>query len=369
MFFGAFSLLNIMPSFKSVLFFLISLTLGVVFFLIISGRVDWGNVATSLSLVKPWQFFLLFILNLGILGAMTFSWREVLLHMGYKLPRRKLWRILIVGFTVSFLTPIAFIGGEALILYLLKRECNVPWRRGVSSLIIFKLADFILHIFFVMVGLMLFFALTGLGSIKSIFSFVLIPSIILILIIYLLIQISRKKSVIQPFFRFFKLDRFVAKHKIANLAREEKEIMTFFDFKKRRSWSLLSFTLLNFLITWGQAYCLLFFLTGETSVISALIIYSFAGLSVLFLLPATLGSLEFLQILAFNSLGFGSDAAVSFSLVWRGMRLLICALSAGYFFYFASKNLETKMISFFGKLKKIFKQSQNKKDSPKKGSL
>ncbi len=345
-----------MSSFKSALFFLITLTLGIVFFLVISGRVDWGNVATSLSLIKPWQFFLLFVLNLGILGAMTLSWREVLRYIGYKLPRRKLWRILVVGFTISFLTPVAFIGGEALNLYLLKREFKIPWRRGISSLIVFKLADFILHILFVMVGLMFFFALSGFGSLKPIFFFILVPSIILVLIIYLLIQISRKKSVVQPLFRFFKLNRFIANHKIANLAKEEKEIMTFFDFRKRRSWSLLSFTLLKFLITWGQAYCLLFFLTGETSPISALIIYSFAGLSILFLLPATLGSLEFLQILAFSSLGFGSDAAVSFSLVWRGMRLLICALSAGYFFYFASQILETKIVSFSRKLKKIFKR-------------
>jgi uncharacterized protein (TIRG00374 family) len=349
-----------MPSFKNTLFFLITLTLGIIFFVLISGRVDWSDVGNSLSLIRPWQFGLLFALNLAILASMTTAWQKALRYMGYPLSWRKLWRIMVVGFVISFLTPIAFIGGEALVLYLLKREMNVPWRRGINSIIVSKLADFVLHIFFIVSGLIIFFLLLSNSSAQAISYLILIPVGVVGLIFYFFSVVARKDEIIRPVLRFFRLNRLANSEKVSELAKEEKEIISFFDLRQKRSRALMGATLMKFLFTWTQGFCLFFFITGQASLLYSLVVYAFSGLSTLFLLPATLGSLELLQVLAFNTLGFGSSAAISFSLVWRGMRLLIVVLSPMYFFYFASQATKEKLISVSKKTKKLFSLKKTK---------
>jgi uncharacterized protein (TIRG00374 family) len=344
-----------MPSFKNSLFFLITLTLGVLFFLIISGRVDWGDVTESLSLVRSWQFAMLFLFMLALEACAVFAWQKVLRYMGYKLPWRKLWRILVVGFTVSFLTPIAFIGGEALVLYLLKRELKVPWHRGINSLIVLKLADFMTHTFFIFTGIVVFMILTGFASIELISFFTIAPIILSVFLVYFFIRASRKKSVINPILRLLGLSKTIRNNKSFDLAKEEGEIISFFNLKNKKSWWLLGVTFIKYLVSWAQALVLLFFLTNKIAIFPSLAVHAFSGLSIMFFLPAGLGSLELLQVVAFSGLGFSGGSAVSFSLIWRGMRLLLCALSIGYFFFFAGRIIENKITNLIGRVKKYSK--------------
>ncbi len=344
---------------KSVLFFLITLTVGVVFFLVVGGDVDWGDVTTSLALIRPWQFALIFILSLAAQGAVTSAWREALRHMGYRLPWKKLWRILVVGGMISFLTPVAFIGGEALILYLLKREMNVPWKRGINSLIVLKLADFVVHITFILIGLVVFIFLAGLTSLELISLFILVPLGMMLFLSYFFIQILRKKSIAKPVLRLFGLARFIEDRKSFNLDKEEGEIISFFDFKQRKSWALMGPTIVRCFFSWAQSFFLIVFLTGQTSVLFSLVAQTFAELSTMFLLPATLGSLEFMQVIAFGALGYGSSVAISFSLIWRGMRLAICALGIFYFFYFAGHVIRDRISTLIYKGKKLIGQNKN----------
>lgn len=339
---------------------MITLALGVVFFLIISGRVDWGDVAASLSLVKTWQFVFLFFLSLLVHGSATIAWQSILRHMGYRLPWRRLWRILVVGFTVSFLTPVAFIGGEALVLYLLKKEAKVPWHRGINSLIVLKLADFVLHALFILAGLFVFMILTGFAGIEIVSFLTLVPLALIVFLAYFFTRVSRRESVVWPALRLFGLSRLVEKNGNFDLRKEEKEITSFFNLADKRSWTVLGATFLKYFASLTQAFFLLLFLTGRVSISEALAVHSFAGLSVLFLLPAALGSLELLQVFAFGGLGLEASSAVGFSLVWRGMRLMICALSIFYFFLFAGKMVEGKISSFLRKSRLLGTSEQEK---------
>lgn len=343
-----------MPSLKSVLFFLTTLTLGIVFFLIISGRVEWRDVGSALSMIRPWQFVLLFLCTLIIEGFAALAWQDTLSQMGCHLPWRRLWRILVVGFTVSFLTPVAFIGGEALTLYLLKKEKDVSWNKGIHSLIALKLADFIVHASFIFLGLLLFMFATGFASIELISFFTLIPIGLSIALVYFFVRVSRGKSVINPVLRLFGLSKAAYNNKFFDLEEEENKITSFFNLKNSKARRLLGITLIKYLISCAQAFLLVFFLTGHASVLSALSVHAFAGLSIMFLLPATLGSLELLQVVAFSGLGLGQGAAVGFSLIWRGMRLLMCALGVGYFFLFTGQIIKGKIKEL---LKKIGKYS------------
>lgn len=344
-------------SFKNALIFLVTLSIGVFFFLVISGQVEWIHIVESLQLIRPWQFALLVLLTLGIQGAATLAWQETLRHIGYRLPWRKLWRIMIIGTAVSFITPLAFIGGEAIVLYLLKMEMRVPWRRGINSLIVYKLADLLVHAVFILIGLFVFGVLIGFESPELILSLALVPLGAIAFSYYAFNRIRHKKSIVKPALRIFGLKKLLKKKKTPNFEKEENEIVSFFDLRQRRSRHVLGATAVKNLAAWAQMFCLFFFITGQVSISYSLAINAFAGLSLLFFLPATLGSMEVLQAIAFGALGLGRAAAVSLSFVWRGMFLVVCAISIFYLLYFSGKILENKADVLFKKIKEIW---QNK---------
>lgn len=348
-------------SFKNFLIFLVTLTIGAFFFLVISGQVEWANIIESLQLIRPWQFALLVLLTLGIQGMATLAWQETLRHIGYRLPWRKLWRIMIIGTAVSFVTPMAFIGGEAIVLYLLNMEMRVPWRRGVNSLITYKLADLLVHSVFILIGLLVFGALTGFESPELILSLSLIPLGAIAFAYYAFHRIRHKQSIVEPALRLFGLKKLLKKKKIINFEKEENEIASFFDLRQSRSRHVLGATVVKNLAAWAQMFCLFYFITGQVSISYSLVVNALAGLSLLFFLPATLGSMEVLQAIAFGAFGLGRAAAVSLSFVWRGMFLIVCAISIFYLLYFSGKILEDKADVLFKKIKQIW---QNKNPWP-----
>lgn len=338
--------------------FLVTLTIGAFFFLVISGQVEWAHIIESLQLIKPWQFALLVLLTLGIQGMATVAWQETLRHIGYRLPWRKLWRIMIIGTAVSFVTPMAFIGGEAIVLYLLNMEMRVPWRRGINSLITYKLADLLVHAVFILAGLLVFGSLTGFESPELILSLSLAPLGVIAFAYYAFYRIRHKKSIVEPALHIFGLKKLLKKKKIVNFEKEENEIASFFDLRQSRSRHVLGATAVKNLAAWAQMFCLFYFITGQVSISYSLVVNALAGLSLLFLLPATLGSMEVLQAIAFGALGLGRAAAVSLSFVWRGMSLIVCAISIFYLLYFSGKILEDKADALFKKIKQIW-QSKN----------
>jgi uncharacterized protein (TIRG00374 family) len=341
-------------SFKNILFFLVTLTIGIFFFLIISGQVDWSQIVDSLRMIKPWQFALLVVLTLGIQGMATLSWQETLRHIGYRLPWHKLWRIMVIGTAVSFVTPMAFIGGEAIVLYLLNMDMRVPWRRGINSLIIYKLADFLISAILILIGLIIFWILIGFQSPELVLSLSLVPIGAIAFSSYAFIRIRQKKGIVKPALHIFGLEKFLKEKKGSNFEKEEAEIVSFFDLRQSRSRHVLGATVVKTLLVWLQIFCLFFFITGQVSFSYSLVSNAFAGLSLLFLLPAGLGSMETLQAIGFGALGLGKTAAIGLSFVWRGMFLIVCAIGIVYLIYFSGRILEDKADELFKKLKKFW---------------
>lgn len=341
-------------SFKNILFFLVTLTIGIFFFLVISDQVDWSQIVDSLRMIKSWQFALLVALTLGIQGIATLSWQETLRHIGYRLPWRKLWRIMIIGTAVSFVTPIAFIGGEAIVLYLLNMEMRVPWRRGINSLIIYKLADFLVSSIFTLIGLILFWILIGFQSLALVLSLALVPIGAMAFSSYAFIRIRQKKGIVEPALHIFGLEKFLKGKLGTNFEKEEAEIASFFDLRQNRSRHVLGATVVKNLLGWVQIFCLFFFITGQVSFSYSLVSNALAGLSLLFLLPAGLGSMEALQTIGFGALGLGKTGAIGLSFVWRGMFLIVCAIGVIYLIYFSGRILEDKADELFKKLKKFW---------------
>jgi len=95
-----------------------------------------------------------------------------------------------------------------------------------------------------------------------------------------------------------------------------------------------------------QAFFLIYFLTGRWTINGGLITQAFSGLSSFLMLPASIGSLEMVEGFAFQALSLSLSLAVIFSLIWRGLRLLICAWGGVIALQFMRESGQTKIQKF-----------------------
>ncbi len=137
--------------------------------LTLSIAIGLGVLAAILYYVG-WEMIVLEILALGWLGffiltlnfVLTFSfwvltWRIILISYGVDSTWRALFRALLSGYTVSYLTPSMYFGGEPVRVYLLSKEIGVPQPRLYATVFVSKLLEALSLVIFVLLGV--FYAL------------------------------------------------------------------------------------------------------------------------------------------------------------------------------------------------------------------
>lgn len=93
----------------------------------------------------------------------AYGWKIVLGPAGKAVPFWRLLTIRTAGEVVNMTTPTAYLGGEPLKAYLLKRH-NVPMAEGAASVVIAKTTMTIAEVCFILVGISLGFWILGAGS-------------------------------------------------------------------------------------------------------------------------------------------------------------------------------------------------------------
>jgi len=341
---------------KKILLFFVSLSIGLAVFFLIGGEAGWGEVAQSLSLIKTWQFFLIAFFFLAGIETAVWVWKMILSRLGVQSNFWALNQAFLAGFTVSYLTPITLVGGEALRLYLLNEKLDISWKKGISSIIVSKMLDFVVLLTFVIGGLAAFFLRGGAFSQKVGSLLILSLGVLISFFVYLFFRGARKKSVVSELLRVVHLDDLLETSKGQKLLQYEKEVLEFFNIHDHRFWKIIGATFLQHFFWFIQALLIVFFLVGSLKGLTGpLIVYSFAALGSVLFIPAALGSLEIVEGIAFVALGVPYSVAVVFSLIWRGTRLALCFVGS---FCFLSLIKET-VLNYFakegGKLKRLWK--------------
>lgn len=306
-----------------ILFFLIGLAVGLAVFALISGDIEWVEVEKSLAGIHWWQLLILLVLMEGGIITATLAWKSIL-GEEIPVPFFPLLKIFTVGFSLGYLTPISLVGGEALQTYFLHQKLALPWRKSIISIILHKIISFVVLAVVILAGLGFFFFLGG-GLSRQLGLLVFLIFLGIFIFFFLLFKkTDRRLSLIGGFARALGLGQILETDQMKTVLSYEEEVLRFFQRRSQAFWRTLGFSVLSCLCYLGQAFFLFAFLTGQWTGIGALVTYSFSGLSAFFILPAALGSLEVMEGFAFQSFGLESSLSLTFSLIWRGLRLLVC---------------------------------------------
>ena len=330
---------------KKFLVFLASLFIGIVIFVFVIGKVGLKSIIQSFSLFSG-QGGLAIIITTGLICLVSiWQWKFILKTQGYNLSKFNLGKIWVAGFTIRYLTPATFLGGETFKIYSIKKKFSIPWEKSIAATLIEKLLSGSIFLLFSILGIFSFFLLVGFPSLRRPADIgIIMGGIILFLVIGLSIfyfKVFKKESILRKLLRFFGMKNNKNDEVILNI---EKEIFSFFEPKKRWFWQGVGFAFLKHSLVLIRCFLIIFFLGGGVKILTAFAVYVFAGLAYFIPIPAALGTLDAAEAFAFGFLGLGSNMGTAFSLILRGAELLICLIGIVFLIKLGIKLLEGKII-------------------------
>ncbi len=340
---------------------IILLALGIALFIFTLKTVGLAQVGKALSLLNFWQsVFALIVLFLGMVFFGAIKWRAIIKSSiggesveDKAMPKfSKIILIKWIGCSVSYLTPAALFGGEPLRFYLLKRDSNVSSKRIASSIILDKLTLVLVSSAFFFFGVFSLLFYLHLSWLVEIISFLLV--FIFLLMFWVLVrkagQISEEKGLTYSLAKVFHLHnlRFLKRNQ-RRILKVEKEVRLFFKLPKKVIFQILSLATMEVLVVTVASWIIIFFMGVSLRIPQIFAIKSVVDSSYLIPFPAALGSLEISQAFVFKALGFDLASGVAFSLILRGLSLIIAFIGLFIWGWMQVKFFANNIVNFFSR--------------------
>lgn len=334
---------------RKIVFFLVSLVVGLAIFGLVISRVGISEVIKAFSSF-PLEGILM-ILFLSFLIAAVGIWRLkfILKIQGYNLSFWKVTEVWFGGFVISYFTPIAIFGGEVFMIYTLKKAFSVPWEKSSAAVFIHRVLDATIFFPLLIIGLFVFPFLAGtFPETKMIIAGSTVASIIIFLLAVFYIKTLKKESTLEWFLKLFGLSRKKLQNQKGGklVLGAEKEIVSFFGLRKRQMWKGLAISLIKYFLLFIRCVVLLFFFGEGWHFLKTLSVYGFFNLAVLVPVPAMLGSLEVVESVVFSEIGMGANVGIAFSFVLRSMDILFAMVGFLILIKFGMKLIKIKIMEF-----------------------
>ena len=339
---------------KKILKFLIALTIGLFVFLLVMKIVGWDKISEAIILFSGWEGLIIVLLTFIAAMISVFKWRLILESQGLNIPTRELGKLWLAGFSISYLTPVSLLGGEAFQVYFLKKKFNLSWEKSAASVIIRKILGGTFFLIFLVAGISAFYFYGYFPSKMVIWFVLLVTGGLFGLLSFFYFRVLNKKSLLKWLLKFLN----IKEEKIVNnkngkvILGVEKEVIRFFSLKNRAFWKSLSLSFLRYSLLFFRAALLIFFLGEGIEVLRVLAVYGFANFALIFPLPAALGSMEAACAFSFNALRIGAGQGVIFAMSWRVADLFLCLFGLIFGIKLGLNLAERKLLDFIDKLKK-----------------
>jgi uncharacterized protein (TIRG00374 family) len=320
---------------RYLLFVLGLLTLG---FLV--WHIGPGRIYDAAAQLGPVALLVLLIPSVIMYVIEAYGWKITLGASAKDIP---FWRVLAIrtaGEVVNMTTPTAYVGGEPLKAYLLKKH-NVPMVEGLASVIIAKTTMTIAEVLFILLGVALAFWIVGANGSSGQTGAAALLSVGLLLFGIAAFVFVQRQGLFTWILEFLRKTGL----KIAYLeAREEKlrsldrTILEFYRHNRPAFYSSTGLFFLGWMAEALEVYVIIYYLGGPAMALSAI---SIGALSVFikggtFFIPGSLGAQDGGNLLLLTAFGYSEVTGITFALlrrfrelVWVGLGLLCLALVGG----------------------------------------
>lgn len=273
------------------------------------------------------QILIYVLIQIVLFLILTFRWLVVLWSQGIKgINIFKLNSYKVVGYSVSFLTPSAKIGGEPVRAGLLSTKYNIPFNKALSSVVIDKTLELTTSaLFFILGGIFLLLKFVVAPELRNVIIAVVAFFVVIFGVFNYRMMVG--KSFFYKIFTILRLDKLKSLKKFSKKLKDfEKLIIKFYHKDKK----YFFYTILISFVSW----VLMFFeyriageIVGQTlSPMQIFLIFSFVGAAYLVPIPMALGALEAGQVSVFGLIKVKAAAGVGLSLIVRVKDMIISSI-------------------------------------------
>ncbi|NOY09186.1 MAG: flippase-like domain-containing protein [Spirochaetes bacterium] len=280
---------------------------------------NFNQFKRNIRIIKPSNIavILLFQSAVYILGAL--HWSVLLKQAGIKRSFLSILRARISGFSVSYITPSFYFGGEPVRASLLKDD-KVTYNSLFATVTLDKYIELFSKFPAVIIGLSLLVILFD-PAVSLIIISGIVTGLLIGVFLFLLIKLFNDKTFIDRFFKillkpFAKLKPGTAV-KLYRIIRDfEKEVGVIIR-EKKYFYLAISIGVLVSFIEVMQTYYILSLLHSQ-NLIKSFIIFSSTIFSAVFtFIPANLGGMESVNLFIFTLLGLGAGRGLVYTIILR----------------------------------------------------
>jgi len=275
---------------------------------------------------SPWGLIPLLILTIIIHIVSALKWQYVLGTMGVRVPLIPLTKIWLVGYAVSYITPVVYIGGEFFRAYTLRERYSVPWAKALSSIFIDKVVEVAVWMTVIVLGVGVLVFQSGTASISKFIAVSLVAALFLagfFAVIY--IFSFRKKSLVHFWFGKVLKSKNSATEKF--LEDIEKEFFIFFSAgNKAYILGVMRLAVVKYSLLLVRNIFLLYYLVGALTISGSIIGLGFSYLSFIAPVPGAIGTQEGLLSFVFIQIGLEAGTGTVFTLLLRVAEVIMVGL-------------------------------------------
>ncbi|MBU1102531.1 flippase-like domain-containing protein [Patescibacteria group bacterium] len=340
---------------KKFLFYTLTLAAGIIIFILVIGEVGGKEIAKAMAYFPFWKWAVVTATGLISFCVGILRWRFIIkILTGKNLPLKLITMAKTIGWTIAYITPISYIGGEPHKIHLLKDQADIDWEPAGASVIIDEVLELSVALLFLVVGVIFLFLKFSMPAILWLFLGGAMATCITLWLIFWR-QTKSGKGFVSFFIRLFSLDKIKWVNGIQDKVKNaEKQTRNFFHYHKRAFGAALALAFLERFILIITFWLMVEFLGGRTNIFQIMGIMSLT-VAVNFLpLPASLGGQEASQTIVFGIFGLGAGTGLAFSLILRVLCLAGVVVGLIFLLNFELKIVKQKIAQAGERLNNFF---------------
>ena len=307
---------------KNKIYLFVSSIIGLVLLIFFYFHVGIQKIFVSFSLLNLWQIILIIALSFFALFFAVKCFQLVIKDFGKFRPSlKKTAEFWLLGYAITYLTPIGHFGGEPIKAHALSKDYNYSFPKSLLITIIGQVANFLSIAGFSLIGAILFF----LKRDFNVGFFLLSWFLFIVLIISLTMKLWKGGKLFDYIFKLFFLHKVKIGKKNGKVAlsneikRYGNQAINYIrNFPPR--FILSFFYSLGYYLIWlAQAKLFFFFMGLNVSFANLFFLRAMIDIFKLTPLPASLGAFEAAHFLSFSFFGLNQEGAIAFSLFGRAM--------------------------------------------------
>ncbi len=315
----------------------ILLTLGLAVLGLLVWRIGPSNIYEAASQLGPVALVIILIPSVLMYAIEAYGWKLVLGPSGSTVPFWRLLTIRTAGEVVNMTTPTAYLGGEPLKAYLLKKY-HVPMAEGAASVVIAKTTVTIAEVCFILTGIALGFFILGTGSSAAqtiTAALVSVGLLVCSIAGFVFIQHRGLFASILSIVKKLGLRIRALEAQEEHLRSIDQTIRNFYDHHQKAFLASVCVCFLGWLAESLEVFAIIYCLGGSVSFLTAISIGALAAFikGGSFFIPGSLGAQDAGYMLLLQAFGYSDVTGITFALlrrfrelVWIGIGLLCLAM-------------------------------------------